>query len=661
MYRFISWLGESHPVARTTRIAVLILAGLTFYLGLDLGPDLFMTIPWPIRWWMGELTFLGLVSGLVVWAVRRSPPRPWPLLDPERVPELGSHRAIAWGLQAITLSFTWPFFADRAGWGAIGDWDLHLQWYEALRVSVLRFGQFPWWNPWNSGGWVLAAEPQFGLVAIDTPLVLLFGTSPGLRLAAVAYLMLSVEGSRRLARLWLADPWAVAVASVVYGWNGAIINATVKCHALTMCHPFLPWILLYAFQIDRGLRPAIGLGVASAASVLAVIQYPTAYAAMIAVGVLSWGFLAQPGWAARTRYAAHLVVATGVFLALAGWRIALTGLVFTHYPRRISSAIDIPIRYWIDALIMRWMPSSDIYKDTYAFNLPCYIGLIATLAALLSLRRGWRWWHTLTLACFAMATGSFQLYHPSYWVREWPIFSVMHVVDRWRFPGTLGLALAAGSELEFWRARSGRLRTLTTALALAIVVDLAVYSHQCLPSSWGIPPQEVLLPEGPPSRTIVNIAASELYGNTQGFECLTKGYGVIRGYTPQLGYDRGRATARLWRDHPDYLGEAWSGGSTVTPTYWSPNRIEFLVRPHQEIWINQNPGCWWWINGAPAFPDFRCAEPTRPFVVRADAQGRVRLQIYPQGQRLAIVLTLGGIGIASLCLGIEHLLSARKP
>ena len=155
--------------------------------------------------------------------------------------------------------------------------------------------------------------------------------------------------------------------------------------------------------------------------VLTVIQYSTAYAAMIAVGVLFWGFLAQPGRAARTRYATQLGVATGVFLALAGWRIALTGLVFADYPRRIPSSVDIPIRYWIDALIMRWLPTPELYKDTYAFNLPCYIGPIATLAALLSLRRGWRWWHTLTFACFAMATGSFRLYHPSYWVQEWPL------------------------------------------------------------------------------------------------------------------------------------------------------------------------------------------------------------------------------------------------
>ena len=153
-------------------------------------------------------------------------------------------------------------------------------------------------------------------------------------------------------------------------------------------------------------------------------------------------------------------------------------------------------------------------------------------------------------------------------------FSVMHVVDRWRFPGTLGLALAAGSELQYWRARSGRLRPLATALALGIVVDLAVYAYQCLPSSWGIPPQEVHLPEGPPSTSIVNIGASELYRNTEGFECLSKGYGVIQGYTPQLGYDRGATTPTLAT-----IPTIWGSGLEVppSPTYWSPNRIEFLV------------------------------------------------------------------------------------
>ncbi len=638
------------------RVARMVSIGLAIFGVWTLGYDLFLVIPWRIRWWMGEASFLALVAGLVVMGLRCSPPRPWPILDASEDPEQATHRTIAWGLQALVLSFAIPLFSHPEGWGALGDWDLHLQWYEALRRSVLSFGQFPWWNPWNAGGWLLAAEPQFGLVALDTPLVLLFGTSAGLRLATVADMMLAVEGTRRLARLWFSNPWAVAASSVIYGCNGAILIVTLGCRALAMGYPFLPWMLLYAFQIDRGRRQGVFLGIASAVSVLAVIQYQTFYAAAITAVVLVWGFLARRGAQERAHYAAHVGLAAGVCLTLSGWRLVLSGLVFVDYPRKYLTTMDFTLRNWLTSLVHQQVPPADIYKDTYTASpdwfpdLACYVGLIAVVAAVFSLGRGWRWWHTLTIAGFALASGSIRLHHASYWLREWPIFSSMHVVSRWRFPALLGLALAAGSGLQQCAARSRKSRWTTAALAIAIVADLALYTHRCLPIAYSVPPHDVRHPEGPPSATIVNIRGWECYGNSQGFQCLERGYGVIAGYCPQLGYDRlSRQTMRRWLGHPDYLGEAWSGTAALVPVFWSPNRIEFRVEPYQEVEINQNPGSWWWVNGVRAFPASGCAEPTQPFLVRADANGQVRLEIHPRGTGLAWGVTFLGAAGATLC------------
>ncbi len=96
---------------------------------------------------------------------------------------------------------------------------------------------------------------------------------------------------------------------------------------------------------------------------------------------------------------------------------------------------------------------------------------------------------------------------------------------------------------------------------------------------------------------------------------------MIRGYEPMLSYRRDAPTLRKARGEPGYRGEAWTDEGEIRPLSWSPNRLVFRVRPGQEVFINQNPGSWWRVNGRPAFEGRRCAEPTLPFAARADDDG----------------------------------------
>ena len=90
-------------------------------------------------------------------------------------------------------------------------------------------------------------------------------------------------------------------------------------------------------------------------------------------------------------------------------------------------------------------------------DLSCYVGPLVLVLVLLSLRSGWRWWHSLTLVCFALALGSLRWYQPSSWLASWPIYGSAHVVTRWRLLGLLGMGFAAGSVLSRWAGRrSGR-------------------------------------------------------------------------------------------------------------------------------------------------------------------------------------------------------------
>jgi hypothetical protein len=264
---------------------------------------------------------------------------------------------------------------------------------------------------------------------------------------------------------------------------------------------------------------------------------------------------------------------------------------------------------------------------------------VVVVLGLVSLFHGWRWWHWLALVCTWLAIGSTRWYHPSRWLSDWPLFGSTHVVTRWRYVAFLGLGLAAGSVLARWR-RSGRrdVRVGAAVLVLVIAADLVGLAHQQYRRAFSFARSPELFPE-PVVSTIVNVR------DGFGFPCILNGYGVIRGYEAMLSYRRDAPTLRKAREDPDYRGEAWTESGPAQPVYWSPNRLVFQVEPGQEVYVNQNPGSWWWVNGEEGFPGRRCVEPMVPFVARADGAGRLELQIRPRGLALGLGLQVAGAGL----------------
>ncbi len=76
-------------------------------------------------------------------------------------------------LGAVLLAYMPTLFRlDKTG---REDWDYFNHHYEAIRITVLEYGQYPWWNPWNCGGMPLATNPQIAVESIFTLCSLVFG------------------------------------------------------------------------------------------------------------------------------------------------------------------------------------------------------------------------------------------------------------------------------------------------------------------------------------------------------------------------------------------------------------------------------------------------------------------------------------------------------
>ncbi|MEW4566889.1 hypothetical protein AB1L88_03390 [Tautonia sp. JC769] len=625
--------------AVSRRPLLLVPLALAIMLAGMLGPDLFLMIPWAIRHAAGMVVFVGVVGLGIARLLWVGPGDRWVSARVADASAGGLEPILPWALAAATASLAWPML-DREGLG-YGDWDFYLQTYEAVRKTVLDYGQFPWWNPWNRGGFPLAADPQCSLVPLATPLVLLLGTGAGLRLAAVVCLMIAVEGARRLARLWIGDPWASCAAGLVFGLHGGMIVYTVAGLYIPMTFCAMPWMILHTCRLAERPSEGLALGAWSAFNVLSGISYPTIYAFLI-VGAFALRGLRVESGERRVRFLRHGLMAVGLMLLLAGWRLGPMVAVLGDFPRTGGMMIDLRLLAYLEEMLRR--PSVEALS-TVSFPIfwesNCYVGILGVFLLGASLVGNWRWWHWLALVAFALGLGSVQILQPSYWLADWPIFKTMHVVTRWRIAAMLGVGLAVADGVARLRADRRRWPELVAAAMVVLMgADLIAYGHRALPVGLGPVPEESRFP-GPPIARPINVQDRPAFPNT------LRGYGTIRGIQPIMGYDTNGSTARRWRGHPEYEGEFTSAGNSIEPTFWSPNRIGFRVEPHQEIEINQNPGSWWWVNGRQAFPDWRCAEWERPFVVRADAEGTLELQIVPVGLDRGFMMQ----GVGAVLLG----------
>ena len=246
-------------------------------------------------------------------------------------------------------------------------------------------------------------------------------------------------------------------------------------------------------------------------------------------------------------------------------------------------------------------------------------GPVIVALMLLSVLRGWRWWHALVAGQWMAGHRFDTVVSPKLLAARLAVHRLGPRGDAWRFLAMLGLGLSAGSMLARWRASGQRnMAALAVALTMAIGLDFLVLAHQQLPrhSAYARP---AMVP-GPAGPRIVNV------GDGLGYPCILRGYGVIRGYEPMLSYRRDaptlrrRGQTRLSGRGLDGRGRGPAGPLESQPAGLSgPAGPGGLHQPESGLMVAGN--------GRRIFADRRCAEPMLPFAARADDTGRLELRI----------------------------------
>jgi len=156
-----------------------------------------------------------------------------------------STRTLALAILAIVPTLL--FIDVLTGYNCLYSGDVsryHYPLKHVLREIVLS-GEFPYWNPYLSGGQPLAANPAHEVFYPLTWLILLPSYRAGFHLLALAHLYIATFGMYALLRSMSTGRAAAVLGALSFGAGGLLVSS-LNAFPFLFSAAWIPWIVLFA-------------------------------------------------------------------------------------------------------------------------------------------------------------------------------------------------------------------------------------------------------------------------------------------------------------------------------------------------------------------------------------------------------------------------------
>ncbi len=565
----------------------------------------------------------------------------------ERIARVFRYERIVVPMAALAFGavFNYPILAHLSVAGTIDDWDQQLQYQEAAYQTVLRYHQFPWWNPWKCGGVPLLGNPQSHILTPWFLLTLLFGPVVGLHLEITLHIAAAWAGTYLLARVTGAHKLSAAGAATAFAGSSWFYLHACVGHVPFFSFAYLPLVVALAWITAEG-----GQFVCAALSgAILALCFTEGYPYTVTFVALTLSLLMLPLAIMQRSLRAILALAlAGIFAAgLSAFKLLPAYYLTLAHPHFTDAGPANSLRGLAVAFFSRNQDRGRLSPiPVYQFHeLGAYVGLFAipAFAGLLSPRRAapWLFAGTVLLLLARGNTGPHALWTKLHWL---PFISQMRAPSRFTIPIVLTVAMMAALGFDFLLMRHSR---WWSAVAVVLILaggldDFAVATpnlyyalrnpmatkvrverfRQSWLSGWG--PHQMMY-----AATVENFGVPFCYEYTST-------------YWP---------TSVTYPGSPSYRGEQrLEGDGVVRIESWSPNALTYQVdaRGPAVLVINQNYDAEWrLVMGQGEVVDHQGL-----LAIRVP-QGRQRVEIAYRdhlalvGALIGFVTLLAGIGLAS--------------
>jgi hypothetical protein len=560
-----------------------------------------------------------------------------------------------------------PALADPSTIGG-HDWDQQESYRYFVTKAILRFRQFPFWNPYACGGY-----PSWGGFESDTtvvspwlPFYLTMSLGHAMRVEILGMTLLAAVGAWLLAGRFARSPAARTLVVIAFALSPRWTLQAGAGHTWHLGYAWTPWALYFydrAVGADRAWGTPRYYDVVLTGVCLAMMVYmggiyplPHTLVAITLYGI----FLAS----VLRSYRPILVELTSgaIALGLSAPKLLPVFDVIRRFPRLVDS----PESLDLGTVVKLFTSHERVVVSPWAWH---EYGIYVGWAVALAMAAGALWGRGVResplkwtgCALLLLGLGSFDPHAPWPLLHHLPIFKSQHVPSRWLYPALLLLLVASAALLERILRRTGPARGWIEFAMLGanawIAYDVGGMAREPMTRAFSnhmpaiaeslgpfrmethLPPELAIgysrdwAPPALPSE-IANIGTVDC-GVFTGFHNY---YRDGNGRTPGLGA-RGRGD-------PAYRGEAFmaEGVGEATISSFTPNEVTVQVGgalAGEHVVLNQNWDAGWRANGSQVqnWQDTNAAEIGAP---QATIVFRYRPRFWYTG------LTMFGITVATI-------------
>lgn len=561
-------------------------------------------------------------------------------------------------LFAATVLYACPLFRNIAYWGKT-DWDQFTFLNAMPREALLRYGQFPLWNPFSNGGNIILAMPHSAFLSPLFLLVLIFGPVVGLKLQWIVAVFLGLSGMYLLSRRLGMGPLSRFLPPAVFMLSSLYSLHLREGHLEWTSLGFLPWTVLFLLRARTEPRYRAFAVLSLALMIFSGGVYVFA-ASTVFLGVAALVFALQERRPAPVFALAGLL---GLVCLVGSVKLVPMLELLRESPRPTKDegrleAVLLPKLFLLrdqnalyenragipERIGMNWDRENWHEFGIYTGVIP----LIFALAGFLLQYEKHRPVFWGGLACLWISMG-----RTAWFVDAWtllhrlPVYRSLQVPSRFLMCVLFCVAIFAGlgfSELEK-AAKKTYQKRLLAAVLLAVFLDLLAVNRPIVAGAFPIPPVSVersaeFRQGGDPFAGFLKAGShSAMYPGLLANRGTIKSYdivGVTRGAVRNSG-------------EPGYRGEAFlaDGGKSARVAYFSPNKIVVEAEAENDgvLVLNQNyHGGWrtgpWWATRPALSRDGLIAAPV------ARGVSTVVFRYRPRSFLLGLLLT--ALGLAAL-------------
>jgi hypothetical protein len=481
------------------------------------------------------------------------------------------------------------------------DWD-YFSFANAVQSdTIYRYNQFPFWNPYATGGRPLLANPQAAVLSPNFIITLILGCVIGLKIQVFLMIFAGMIGMFLLSKYYKINPIAGILSASIFGMSGFFSLRIYAGHFNFLLFNLVPFILLFflkSFENKKYIALSalalawIILDIGLVHAIPAVLIFFSFYALLLSIQKKSF------------RPVIYMVIIFIFAVGISAIRILPTyGLVSVH-PRGGDPGERTSIYSFYHMLLDDKLQAQDEYGQAKTFwrwhEYASYVGILPLILFIIGIFVLFIPQFPLILSgllMFIISLGGFSKYSPWTLMHKLPFLSSLHISTRFMVLFIFVLALIVGILIDkFWKNSDKKYlppKCLLFLVSALIIVDLILVNTPLFyhfPNN--IPPnltRNDTFTQVDDHAVFRSGALSSMYYN------FLENKGTWNGYDP-LPYDNYAKPI----DNKDYKGEVYLvNGEEAYYSYWSPNKliVNFSTPETTHLVINQNYAKDWKIKG----------------------------------------------------------------